>query len=68
MLAILGRLQRGVRDALPAAKSFVRPGLDEKRPPTAEADVGDSLFSLRKNLTQLQRSSGCKDSGTPDGL
>jgi len=33
MLAILGRLQRGVRDALPAAKSFVRPGLDEKRPP-----------------------------------
>ncbi len=29
MLAILSRLQRGLLQAIPGAKSFVRPGLDE---------------------------------------
>lgn len=33
MLAILSRLQRGIIEAIPGAKSFVRPGLDEKDSP-----------------------------------
>ena len=31
MLAILSRLQRGILAAVPGAKSFVRPGLDEQQ-------------------------------------
>jgi hypothetical protein len=30
MLAILSRLQRGILAAVPGAKTFVRPGLDEQ--------------------------------------